>query len=103
MGVGAESCCGFPAFLGSLGSGVGAVTVPDSLHEPILFASVLSSAGRAVNNERGLGDPSLCREKMPQALWGHFSFTPRHFYPCYLAGKVKIRNWDRQLREVHRT
>jgi len=92
VGVGAESCRGFPAFLGSLRRGVGAVTVLSSLHEPISFASVFLDAGRAVNNERGLGNPSLCREKMPQALQGDFSSTSWHFYPSYLAGKVKIRN-----------
>lgn len=91
MGVGAKSCRGFPAFLGSLRRRVGAVTVPGCLHESILFASVLSDAGRTENNERGLGNPSLCREKMPQALRGHFSSTSWHFYPSYLAGKVKIK------------
>lgn len=74
---------------------MGAVSVPSSLHEPISFASASSDAGRAVNNERGLGNPSLCREKMPQALWGDFFSTPWHFYLSYLAGKVKIRNWAR--------
>lgn len=95
MGVGAESRRGFPALPGSLRRGVGAVAVPSSLHEPILLASALLSAGRAVNNERGLGDPSLCREKMPQALRGDFSSTPQYFYPSYLAGKLKMRNWAR--------
>lgn len=68
VSVGAESCHGFLAFVGSLRRGVGAVTVPSSLHEPILFASVLLDAVRAVNSECGLGNPSLCREKMPQVL-----------------------------------
>lgn len=72
--MGAESCRGFTAFLGSLRRGAGAVSVPSSLHEPSSFASASSDAGRAVNNERGFGNPSLCREKMPQALRGGFLF-----------------------------
>ena len=74
--MGAGSCHGFTACLGSLRRGVGAVTVASSLDEPILFASALSDAGRAMNNERGLGNPSLYREKMPQALRGNFFSTP---------------------------
>lgn len=72
--------------------GVGATTVPSSFHGSVVFVSVLSDADRAVNNECGLGDPSFCWEKMPQAPQGDLSSIAWHFYPSYLAGKLKIRN-----------
>lgn len=58
-GCGSGVLSWFPSFPGQLEEGTGAVTVPSSLHELMLFVSVLSDAGRAVNNERGLGNPSL--------------------------------------------
>lgn len=94
VGMGVESCHGFPAFLASE---EGSRSSDCSQLLPWVCCICVSAlrCRQGCEYECGLGDPSFCWEKMPQAPQGDLSSTPWHFYPSYLAGKLKIRNWAR--------
>lgn len=63
--------------------------MPSSLHEPILFASVILDVGGCVNIEGGLGKPSSARRRHLKHCGGMFLLLLGIFSQVTCLGKVK--------------